>query len=136
MAVKLKRVRPNVPHHGHGLLGNPKDMKPLAAGAHLPPRDHSGYDDAKGYQASEHRRMGKIPTGVPPADSRKRAGAEGNSKGSAPGGKGGSGSLASHKATAGRGGPGVIGGSDGHKGRPRTMSESLSSKDFERLGAD
>jgi hypothetical protein len=133
--VKLKMKKANKPHHG--LMGPPTQRKPLNAGAHVPQRTESGFDDAKGYEDSKTRRQGKQTGKVPPADSRVRKGPEGLSKGSPPPGVGKSipASIAAHKGTAGRGGAGVIGGSDGHKGRPRSLPESLSSAQFEKLGA-
>lgn len=121
----------------HGLLGRPKYPAPLDAGEHMPHRVNSGFDDRKGYQAGETRRMGKHTGPGPKEDQRRREGAEGNGKGSAPpgesrSGKGVRGNPESHME--GRGGPGKFGKADAFKGK-HSYPEDISHSDFERLGA-
>ena len=128
----------NKPIHGLGPHGKPKRMGGLMAGAHMPQKVTSGYSDRHGYQGSDTRRLGKHTGAAPKGDSRRRHGAEGNGKGSPPTKMGarGVGSLASHKGTAGRGGPGRLGKGDHHQGKPRAYSEDISHSAFEKLGAD
>jgi hypothetical protein len=130
----MVRLRQNTPHQG--LLGKPRQKAPLDAGAHMPPRETSGFDDRKGYQAGDTRRMGKHTGPAPKEDQRRREGAEGNSKGSAPPGrgKGVNGSPDSYLGTAGRGAPGKFGKADGFKGK-HAYAEEISHNEFERLGA-
>jgi hypothetical protein len=128
-------------HPRHGLMGIPKERSALNAGAHVPQKIESGYKDSNGYEDSHARRNGKQTGSIPPGDSRKRVGAEGNSKGSPPpgvgkGGKGVRGTPQTHLGTAGRGGSGRHGKGDSYKGKPTGMTESPSSEWFERLGSD
>ena len=139
--MKLRRTRPNVPHHARGLMAAPKQRAPLNAGAHTPQRLNSGYDDAHGYKDSQERRNGKQTGSLTSGDTRKRSGPEGNSKGSPPPGDnnrgiGVRGSPETHKGTSGRGGSGRHGKSDAHKGKPTAMTESPTSEWFEKLGSD
>jgi hypothetical protein len=133
------RVKPNTPHHGHGLMGTPSRKAPLKAGAHVAQRVTSGFSDAKGYQGSDVRRNGAHKGKLPGLDTSKRSGAEGLSKGSAPPGVGRGagvrGSLDSHLGDAGRGGPGKLGKSDAFTGKAKALSETLSHEWFEKLGA-
>lgn len=135
--AKLKRTN-NKPHHAMGLMGHAREVKPVKANAHLPQRTTSGVSDHKGYQETEARRNGGLDGGKlkDHSDTRKRMGAEGNSKGLPPHAKPGTGTLKSHGGHAGRGGAGVIGGADSHKGRAKSLPDDISSRDFERLGAD
>lgn len=139
--MKLRRIRPNVPHRGLGLMSRPRDRAPLNAGEHVPQKIESGYQDAKGYEDSHARRNGKQTGSIPPSDSRRRSGAEGNSKGSPPPGdnnrgKGVRGTPDTHLGTAGRGGSGRHGKGDSYKGKPTGMNEAPTHEWFERLGSD
>ena len=138
-ALKLKS---NKPHHGLGEHGHAKRMGGLMAGAHMPLRVNSGYDDRKGYSANTQERMNGKQTGKLPklaeSDTRRRIGPEGNAKGSPPTNlkSGKPASLAAHKGTSGRGGSGRIGKPDNWKGGAQKLSEDISHSAFEKLGAD
>lgn len=127
----------NKPHHGmRGLMAGPA---PLKAGAHMPPRVKSGGNRTA--PATHTARNGK-QTGSLKADgtsdTRRRSGADGNAKGSPPTKLKSPkpSSLAAHKGTAGRGGPGRLGMNDGHKTKqPTALSESPGHAWFESLGA-
>ena len=121
--MKLKRAKQNVPHHAVGLQARPREKKPLKAGAHVPQRNHSGYDDSRGYQGSAHRRMGQILTPLPPAPVAKGRNAHGTGADRA-GGE----TLTPKKARKGRGGPATVQG--------KGLAASVSHRAFERLGAD
>lgn len=101
----MARLKFNKPQHAMGPKGRSREMKPLAAGAHMPGKigSHEG---------------------------------RGNSRGLPSGNRSSGGTMASHMPSAGRGGKGKIGGSDAHKGKPKGLPETMSSRDFERLGAD
>jgi hypothetical protein len=138
------RLKSNTPHHGQGEFGRVRTKSPMKAGAHMPMRHNSGFDDARGYsQSGNERRSGK-QTGHLKADgtsdTRRRAGAEGNSKGAPPTAltahPGVRGTHESHLGTAGRGGTGRIGKHDAYKGAPTKYTESISHDAFEKLGAD
>lgn len=134
------KLKANTPHHGLGEFGHAKRMGGLMAGTHLPQRTNSGYDDCKGYSDNGQERRNGKQTGKLKAegDTRRRKGAEGNAKGSAPPGISHtkSASLADHKGTSGRGGPGRIGKPDNWKGSAQKLTEDISHSAFERLGAE
>jgi hypothetical protein len=135
------RLKQNVPHHAPGLMGSPREKAPLKAGAHMPMRLTSGFNDSKGYQGSPTRRNGahtgrapKFEQGILPNAAKP------NAKGTAPpplGSKPGvRGTPDSHLGAAGRGGTGRIGKGDSYKGQPTKYSEDISHSSFEKLGAD
>lgn len=132
------KLKANKPVHGLGEHGHPKRMGGLMAGEHMPQRHASGNSDARGYQQSSARQMGAHTGSLKQGDTRRRKGAEGNSKGSPPPGvsKGKPASLEAHKGTSGRGGSGRIGKPDNWKGSAPKMSEDISHSAFEKLGAD
>jgi hypothetical protein len=134
------KLKANKPVHGLGEHGKAHRMGGLMAGAHVPQRTNSGYDDRKGYSGNgQERRNGKQSGKLKvEGDTRVRKGPEGNSKGSPPPGvsKGKPASLDAHKGTSGRGGPGRIGKPDNWKGGAPKMSEEISHSAFEKLGAD
>lgn len=110
------------------------------AGAHLPMRTNSGFDDARGYEGSPKRRNGAHTGKAARGDTGLLgAAAKGNSKGTAPpplGSKPGvRGTPDSHLGTAGRGGTGRIGKADNFKGNPTEYPENISHSSFEKLGA-
>ena len=130
----------NKPHRGIGEYGKGRRTAGLmGVGAHVPQRVTSGNQDRAGYQASEARRMGRHTGSPPKADSRKRNGAEGLSKGSPPPGTksqmGVRGSPDTHLGTTGRGGAGRLGAHDNHTGKSKGYPEDLSPAWFESLGA-
>lgn len=129
------RLKSNKPVHGMGLMGRATEIKPLKANAHVPQRTNTGYSDRSGYEGSPARRNGRHTGSIPPGDMSKRSGPAGLGKGSAPGGRPGV-ALTARNARAGRGGPAKIGKSDAYKGKPKMFPEDISSKAFERLGAD
>ena len=108
----------------------------------MPMRHNSGYDDHKGYTGGKERRQGK-QTGHLKAsgtsDTRRRQGAEGNSKGSPPtrltAHPSVRGTPDSHSGDAGRGGSGRHGKGDSFKGKATPLSESPSHDWFEKLGS-
>lgn len=136
--MKLKRA--NAPHHGLGEHGKVQRKGGLmGVGEHLPQRHNVGNSDARGYQQSAARQMGRHVGPLKEGDTRKRQGPEGNSKGAPPPGvttrKGVRGNPDSHMGDAGRGGTGRHGKSDSYKGAPTKLSESPTSEWFEKLGA-
>ena len=138
--MKLKRIRQNTPHHGEGEHGMQRRKGGLmGVGEHLPQRHNVGNSDARGYQQSAARQMGRHVGPLKEGDTRKRQGPEGLSKGSPPPGvtarKGVRGNPDSHMGDAGRGGSGRTGKGDSHKGESTSYSETISHDAFERLGA-
>jgi hypothetical protein len=121
VGVKIKRTQ-NTPHHGLGLHGRAREKRPVKAGAHLPQRNHSGYDDSRGYEGSDHRRMGKISTPLPKAPVAKGR----NAHGTGPDRAGGE-TLSAKKARKGRGGTATVQG--------KGLNASISHAAFEKLGA-
>lgn len=105
------------PHQGIGPKGSPKRMRGLMAGAHVPARDHSGYDDAGGYQGSNARRNGKHTGSIPSSENRSANRAA-------------RGSPDSHLGTAGRGGRGAT-----TRVHTNALPESPGHAWFEKLGA-
>lgn len=138
--MRLKRLTPNKPRHGLGEYGKQRQRAPLNAGEHMPQRIETGYDDRKGYGDSPERRNGEHKGKLPGGDTRRREGAEGNSKGSPPPGvknqKAVRGNPDSHMGDAGRGGSGRHGKGDNFKGKATPMTEEPSHSWFERLGSD
>jgi hypothetical protein len=140
--VRLKRLRPNVPHHGEGPYGRPRTRGLMggSAGAHVPQKIESGYRDSSGYQGSPERRNGRHTGKLRDGDTRPRSGSEGNSRGSPPPGvgkgKGQRGTPDTHLGTSGRGGSGRRGKGDNYKGKATDLSESPSHEWFEKLGSD
>lgn len=130
------RLKQNKPHHGLGLLGHAVDKKPLKANAHVPQRTNSGNSDRHGYQGSASRRNGAHTGSIPPGNTGKPKGAVGNGHGSAPGGRRGETLTPASVSDHGRGGPGKIGGHDGWKGKPKTITDTMTAKQFEALGCD
>lgn len=136
--MKLKRA--NQPHHGLGEHGKVHRKGGLmGVGEHMPQRHNVGHNDARGYQQSAARQMGRHTGPLKEGDTRKRQGPEGLSKGSPPPGvsarKGVRGNPDSHMGDAGRGGTGRHGKGDNFKGQPTKLSESPTSEWFEKLGA-
>ena len=60
------KLRPNTPHHGHGLMGKPSRKAGLKAGAHVAQRVNTGFKDAKGYQGSAKINVGQNQSGRAP----------------------------------------------------------------------
>ena len=138
--MKLKRIAPNRPHHGEGEHGIQRRKGGLmGVGQHLPQRHNVGNSDARGYQQSATRQMGRHVGPLKEGDTRRRHGPEGLSKGSPPPGvtarKGVRGNPDSHRGDSGGGGAGRIGKADNFKGKATPLSESPSHEWFERLGA-
>ena len=136
--MKLRRA--NKPVHGLGEHGHAQRKGGLmGVGEHLPQRHNVGNSDARGYQQSAARQMGRHVGPLKEGDTRKRQGPEGLSKGSPPPGvtarKGVRGNPASHMGDSGRGGTGRHGKGDNFKGKATDMSENPSSAWFEKLGA-
>lgn len=131
------KLKSNKPRHGLGMYAQAKQKAPLKAGAHVPLRTNSGYDDGSGYQGSPARRNGKQTGGLMASgtsDTNVRKGAVGNSKGSAPPALSKV-AKSTMKAQVGRGAPGKMGKADQFKGTAKKLSESISHQQFERLGA-
>lgn len=63
--MKLRRA--NTPHHGLGEFGRVKRKAGTKDGAHVRQRDHSGYDDRKGYRNSAQADFGSKHSGRAPA---------------------------------------------------------------------
>lgn len=136
--MKLRRA--NKPVHGLGEHGSVHRKGGLmGVGEHLPQRHDVGNSDARGYQQSAARQMGRHVGPLKEGDTRKRQGPEGLSKGSPPPGvtarKGVRGNPDSHMGDAGRGGTGRHGKGDSYKGQPTSYSETISHDAFEKLGA-
>lgn len=134
------KLKANRPHHGLGEHGHANRIGGLMAGAHLPLRTNTGYDDRKSYSDNgQERRNGKQSGKLKSeSDTRRRIGPEGNGKGSPPTNlkSGKPASLEAHRGTSGRGGTGRIGKPDNWKGSAPKMSEDISHSAFEKLGAD
>lgn len=131
------KLKSNKPRFGLGMNARAAQKQPLKAGAHVPLRTNSGYDDGSGYQGSPARRNGKQTGGLMASgtsDTNVRKGAVGNSKGSAPPSLG---KVASStmKAQVGRGAKGRVGKADQFKGMGKKLPESISHSAFEKLGA-
>lgn len=120
---------PNKPHHGMRGLG--KRPAPLHAGTNMPLRKPSGGDRTAKQMPTA--RNGALAGGSLKAsgtsDTRRRSGAEGNSKGTVARGEKTAG-TASHMGTSGRGALGAM--NQTHSNR---LSENPTHEWFEALGA-
>ena len=116
---------PNKPHHG--MRGVGKRPAPLTSG-HMPLRKPSGGDRTAKTDAVS-RNGALAGTSFKPGDTRRRSGAEGNSKGTVTGGKKAAG-TASHMGTSGRGAAGAL-----NQTQSNRLSENPTHDWFEKLGA-
>jgi len=60
------RLTYNRPKHGMGPKGRAKERAPVKAGAHMPMRHNSGFDDARGYESGPKVNLGQRQAGRAP----------------------------------------------------------------------